>query len=395
MKQDLTLKAIKQLYEKYNLTDEEDVLISTFGENEEAARADIVRKFSPARAAELLKASDELKTILLDLLKRSLQEEAEAENGNTDNTKLPDFLKTRRTETFDRLLTICSDDFRRQKQNIVTTGRKGELSVTKNGSEFLLSNIENGVIGSRILGTCAKKLFYYILHLITITDAQMPVIRLNVAQYSQLIGYDISTEVNIKNFRKQIMNDLDALMNVKLNTPRGKTWIIGGYERFKNGYFNIAIPQTTLDALSKKNRPASTSIPACLYLIDNKGQSSFSIGIKLNTHFYNKANIRKGNNTILSVESLLTFAPTIKSIAEYEAQERRHFKEEIKKPLEKALNDNIDVGFLKSWNYKRAGKTGEKVDQKIVDKMSFSEYKTLNIEFCPKIIDTTAQNKLI
>lgn len=304
----------------------------------------------------------------------------------------PALLYTRRTETYDRLLTICSEDFRRNKQDIVTTGRKGELKITKNGNDFILTNIENGVIGSRFLGTCTKKLFYYILHLITITDAQAPVIKLNVAEYAKLIGYDISTDIKMKNFRKQIKNDLDALMNIRIDTPQGKTWVVGGYERLKNGYYEISIPQTTLNKLSKKSRPATASIPTCLYLIDNKSQSSFSIGIKLNTHYYNKGNVKAGNNTIISVESLLTFAPAIKSTTDYEEQKRGHFKEEIKNPLEKALNDNVDVGFLQSWNYKRAGKAGEKVNQETVNKMSFSEYKTLNIEFCPKIINTTAES---
>lgn len=390
-KEDKSLKAIAAVYEKYNITDEEDVLVSTWGMNEEAARADIVRKCTPARAAELIKASDELKAIVERHIQAIINDIESVSEHKEIN---PDFLRTRRTEAFDRFLTICGDDFRRQKQNIVTTGRKGELLISKNGSEFLLSNIENSVINSRFLGTCAKKLFYYIMHLITKTNAEEPVIILNTAEYSKIVGYDTSTEIKMNNFRKQIMNDLDALMNIRLDMPRRKTWIVGGYERLENGCYKIAIPQTTLDALAKRSRPASISVPTCLYQIDNKGQSSFSIGIRLNTHFYDKSHTQKGTNTILSIESLLSFAPAIKSIAEYEAQERRHFKEDIKKPLEKALNDNVDVGFLKSWNYKRAGKTGEKVDQKTVDKMSFKEYKTLNIEFCPKIVDTTAQNKL-
>lgn len=387
MSGDKTLRAIADVYERYNISDREDVLVSTWGMNEADAREQIRTNSTPERAAELIKASDELKAIIEQLIKDITSDIMDA----TKAASIPNHLLTRRTETFDRLLTVCSDDFRRNKQDIVTTGRKGELSITKNGNEFLMANIENGVIGSRILGTCAKKLFYYILHLITVTDAMTPNVKLNIAEYSNLIGYDISTECKLKTFRKQIMNDLDALMNIKIQTPRGKTWIVGGYERMENGSYSIAIPQTTLDALSRRNRPAVAPIPTCLYLIDNKGQSSFSIGIKLNTHFYNKKNAKEGNNTVISIDKLLLFAPAIKSVQEYEAQNRHHFKEDIKKPLERALNDNIAVGFLQSWNYKRPGKNGEKVNQEEVEKMSFSEYKQLNIEFCPKIIDTTAK----
>ena len=58
------LKAISEVYTRYNITDEEDALVSTFGMHEEDAKQQIIETSTPERAKELLKASDELKTII-------------------------------------------------------------------------------------------------------------------------------------------------------------------------------------------------------------------------------------------------------------------------------------------------------------------------------------------
>lgn len=68
MSGDKTLRAIADVYERYNISDREDVLVSTWGMNEADAREQIRTNSTPERAAELIKASDELKTIIQNLI---------------------------------------------------------------------------------------------------------------------------------------------------------------------------------------------------------------------------------------------------------------------------------------------------------------------------------------
>ena len=76
-KEDKTLKAMAAVYDKYNVTSEEEVFVSTWGADEKACRADIVKKFPPARAAELIKASEELKTIISNHIQEMIDDIAD------------------------------------------------------------------------------------------------------------------------------------------------------------------------------------------------------------------------------------------------------------------------------------------------------------------------------
>lgn len=61
---DVILKRIKEIYDKYELNSEEELLVTTFGEYEEDAKADIMRNYPPERAAELLQASNEFEALI-------------------------------------------------------------------------------------------------------------------------------------------------------------------------------------------------------------------------------------------------------------------------------------------------------------------------------------------
>ena len=376
------LKAIANIYEKYNISDDEDALVSTWGMYEAEAHEQIRKKCTPARAAELIQASDELKAIIDKFVSEMGQqiESTTKKRKRVTSTHLP----MRHTDALDQLLTINSNDFRKQKNNIIGTENNGELTIYKNNNEFTLTKIKNGTIAPRMLGVCTEMLLAYLLHVVTVTDARSKMIELNVSDYAALTGYDINEPKLRENFCQQIRNDLNALNSVKIKYKGGGNGVfVAGWDKLNNGSYVVEISEMALNELSKRNRPAFTKLPTCLFQLDKQGQSSFSIGYKLHIHYFNEQNKKAGTNSIISVKSLLAFAPAIKSVEEYENQERRHFKEDIKTPLERALNDVISVGYLKSWNYKRPGKAGEKLSQDTVNKMTFKEFQALNIEFCP------------
>lgn len=54
-------KAVADVYNKYEITDEEDILVSTWSEDEEDAKQEILKSCTPERADELIRASTELK----------------------------------------------------------------------------------------------------------------------------------------------------------------------------------------------------------------------------------------------------------------------------------------------------------------------------------------------
>lgn len=54
-------KAVADVYNKYEITDEEDELVSTWGIDEEDAKQEILKSCTPERADELIRASTELK----------------------------------------------------------------------------------------------------------------------------------------------------------------------------------------------------------------------------------------------------------------------------------------------------------------------------------------------
>lgn len=87
MSGDKTLKAIADVYERYNISDREDVLVSTWGMNEADAREQIRKSCTPERAAELFKASDELKAIVQDLIDE-ISEQIEQSTINDDKNKI-------------------------------------------------------------------------------------------------------------------------------------------------------------------------------------------------------------------------------------------------------------------------------------------------------------------
>lgn len=374
-----TSELIKLLI-KYNVWFDKDaeLLISTFGEYEEAAKAAIMQSYPPERAAELLKAKDELNELL----------EKIADIARTEGKQIQDadYLTIIHNKEFDAPLSLNGNMFRQNKDDVTDDGK---LSIVRGQEEYVLMNIMSGVLDSRFLGTCAKKLYIYILYLIDKSYARSTTVFLNTTEYADLNNRDISKASRRDEFCKQIRNDLTGLASLLIPIKGGKTSVITGFKRAKGGYY-IEIPPSTLEAL--RTNFIFENVPKCFFLLDNRKQNSFSIGLFLNMHYNDKGHRKNKTNTIISIKNLLERAPAIMSIKEYNASERRTFKEDMKTPLETSLNENIEIGFLSSWSYKEPGREGKTITQAAANSMSFNDWSKLNIEFCVKTLTLPHQN---
>lgn len=384
-KEDKTLKAMAAVYDKYNVTSEEEVFVSTWGADEKACRADIVKKFPPARAAELIKASEELKTIISNHIQEMIDDiadvisKAELKKKADETNRLP----VRYTPEHMALLSITNEPFKQHFDERYC----GNLSITKGKNQFTLSNLDTEILLSRTMGTSTKKLYFYILHLVTLSHESDREVYLNLKEYAKINDQDISTDSKRKAFMAQIRRDLSILksLNVKPIDGSGQTSFVGAWRELNAaGEYPIEFLESTWIELKKKGTPFIL-IPTCLYPLPNKDPNAFSIGLKLVDNYDNLNNRARNKHNILSVKSLLEFAPCIQSIAEYRETGRGHFKTELKKQLEKALDENVKAGYLQNWSYKQPGTKGKKVNKDSVS--SLEEFESLMIEYTPKIID--------
>lgn len=385
-KEDKTLKALAAVYDKYNVTSEEEVFVSTWGADEKACRADIVKKFPPARAAELLKASEELKTIISNHIQEMI-------DGIADVISTAELKK--KAESIDRLparykpedfaiLNITAENFRQR----IDEKCYNSLSVNKGKYQYTLSNIDIEITLSRILGTSTKKLAFYILSLVTLAQESETEVYLNIDEYAKLNNKDIGTESKKREFLRQIRQDLRALRNLNIRPDDGddgeEPFIGRWVECRSKGEYKIEFLKSTMSKLKNQEIPLIL-IPLCLYHHSNKDPNAFAIGLKLVANYDNDNNKKQKKHNILSVKSLLKFAPSIQNIDEYKKTGRGHYKTDLKAKLEKALDDNVKIGYLQNWSYKRPGNKGEKINREDIE--SLDEFSKLMIEFTPKIID--------
>ena len=135
--------------------------------------------------------------------------------------------------------------------------------------------------------------------------------------------------------------------------------------------------------------------PTALLRHDNRKPNSYAIGAKIATHNNMATNVAAGTNCTLSVMALLEAAPEIPTIEELmqrksgrkgkdgkEILGQRNWKDKIKKPLESALDDNMNkpVEYLKKWEY-RDPSTGRTVSRNRAQSFSWEEYSRLMIDF--------------
>lgn len=294
---------------------------------------------------------------------------------------------------------------------LATKGLKAD-GFTKNASVMTkdghIITIERFDKLQGILSTPAKKILdTAILYL---TDGNyfrsrrnriFPTVEIPLVEYGEACGYNLTpakmptpeeqekenrrvTE-RIKEFKKNIRRDLHDISSVVWSGEETKGRNKGDYKEMRiisshsisKGLIRINFD---IDAAAYFVNAYMMQFPTALLKHDNKKHNAYVIGRKLAYHNSNDQNRAAGTDSTLSVQSILESAPEIPTIEEITARGQRNWKDKIKKPLEKALDENIIIGLIKKWEY-RDPKTGETFSPEKSNKLTWTQYSRLMVDF--------------
>lgn len=233
-------------------------------------------------------------------------------------------------------------------------------AVERNGGTVIVADY--GEIAEQGLKESTKKLLDYILGKFTAQNnikqaAMRPRVTFDIKEYAELTGYDISTESKLKEFRKQINGDLDALyrLSVKIKDRRK------GYIEFRicqakglakgngaAGTYFFELGNSYADILIANNLVISQ--PRRLFLA-GKSRLAYPLGKYLATHYGIDKNQNEKKHDIISVQAILEQFKDYKGLL----PDAKHGERPMI-TLETALEELEDCGVLK-WEYCGAKKT--------------------------------------
>lgn len=129
--------------------------------------------------------------------------------------------------------------------------------------------------------------------------------------------------------------------------------------------------------------------PSALLAIDNRKATTYKIGVRIAKHNSNDNNVASGTNNTLSVRSLLEAATDLPSYEDITARGQRNWRNKIKLPLERALDDLMDddVRYLSKWEY-RDPRTGTTYTSETAQPLAWEQYNRLMVDFT--VIDPPA-----
>lgn len=188
--------------------------------------------------------------------------------------------------------------------------------------------------------------------------------QIDLREYAELCGRDVSTETRLKAFRKVFNNDMDTLykMSVSFKDKRGKTVEMRicqarGLDKGKGKsglyYFMFAAPF----AKHLINRNLLLKLPLSLYAAGsgtNNSSLAYSLGRYLCDHYNLDSNRKTGRYNIISIKSILAKFSTY--FPDREAAERGRHNNRIISTVERALEELEDKGVIQ-WEYCGAKKT--------------------------------------
>lgn len=176
---------------------------------------------------------------------------------------------------------------------------------------------------------------------------------IDIQELAELYGKDISTPSKLKDFRKELNNDLATLYNVSItlkdyrNKGRQVDFRICqakgiDKEAGRSGVYFFHFGQLFADYLIEHN--LITPLPLSLFTVSSKALS-FPLGRYLVIRYNMDSNVAAKNNDIISVKALLEHFSSYFSIGN-----NRHWEERIKDRLEAALDELEEAGVL-HWAY--------------------------------------------
>ena len=155
--------------------------------------------------------------------------------------------------------------------------------------------------------------------------------------------------------QKRIRSELQLLQAIQLVVDQDETFqslSLVSFTRVRNGLVTVEFSRRFAEHLLDQNL---TVIPTPLFRIAAWSRSAYSIGIKISEYHY--LNRFKKQACRLRVRNLLK----VTEIPDYETVQKngKSWKERIKQPFEKAMDELVAVRLLKSWKYENEDATSK------------------------------------
>lgn len=272
----------------------------------------------------------------------------------------------------------------------------------------IIIDIENFNKGFGAISTSAKKLLDALILALAQgnyyrTDSVNPRISINLVDYwianglkvEPISKFSLKEQVEesnrIENYihtlKSSIRSDLNDLMKVRWSWDEnkknkgsmGQIALISAYcikRNILSVNFDISMATYLVKAYIMQ-------YPLVLLKLDNRNHNGYAIGRRIARHHSMDNNAAIGTLNTLSVKSLLDCIPEIQSYESLIEKKRRDWRTKIKGKLEAAIKSNVDIGYLKRWEY-RDSKSGQIYDTETSNFLSWDDYSRLMVDFVIK-----------
>lgn len=249
------------------------------------------------------------------------------------------------------------------------------------------------------IGVGTAKIFRYAVTKFTELNAQNapkerlnPRVFLDLNDYAQAYGVDITSSEAKRNFRRKLKGDLEKLRTAGatfIEKVKGKPIRYAGLNYI--GQYDIKGDTIMIEfTLGMAEYLVSLPVlpyPRSLYRIDDRDANAFAIAEAMAIHYGIDNNVMRGTEGRLKIETLLkcTSYPSYEKLQD----KKRRWREFVKEPFEECLDRLYQCGFIKDWRYCHAGGT-ELTDKEARNISNYGEFVSLILWYELNDFDDTA-----
>ena len=177
---------------------------------------------------------------------------------------------------------------------------------------------------------------------------------LDVEDFASANGVDITSDDDMKNFRRKLNQSLKTLLTLNVTCTekvKGKQQSYAGLNYL--GSYELKVKTLEIEFTNKMAEYLASlpllQYPRSLYRLPDREFNAFAIGEAMCLHYSQDNNVIKGTENKISVEALLKYTsfPTLEKLKEH----KWSWEEKVKEPLERALDILYQCGFLKDYSF--------------------------------------------
>lgn len=256
-------------------------------------------------------------------------------------------------------------------------------------------------LAKKLLDICTLKVSQTLVHGATFPNTRIA--SFTVEELAELTNQPLETDRQREKFIERIYSSLTQLKHLywqQSNKKKIKKFsdflykeivLVESTGKYNKNTFYLLFSESAARILAIS--PVCESFPTNLFKAESRYSNAYEIGRKLISHTNIYNNRIKGNNCTLSVKKIIesTSIPTFEEIIEI--QKRRDWKEKIKKPLERDLNNLLAVGVLSRWEYRDP--KGNTYTSEQANDLNAIEYQELMMDFSVCYSDEEQSKRLI